>query len=130
MGVPDRRKSLEELEGERWGEPTFDSYLVTTCHRLRKKPVGEFTVEDLRIMIGQQIGLPFLVPIAVEVLAQDPLAQGDFYPGDLLKMVISVPDSFWADRRELRDVLVSVLLAAQPFPEDVDETGQEFLANG
>ena len=57
-------KTLDELEGVAWGEPTFDSYLVTTCHRLRTKPVDEFSVEDLRIMIGQQIGLPHLVPLA------------------------------------------------------------------
>jgi hypothetical protein len=41
-------KTLDELEGVVWGEPTFDSYLVTTCHRLRTKPVDEFSVEDLR----------------------------------------------------------------------------------
>jgi hypothetical protein len=97
-------KTLEQLEGEFWPEPDFDSYLVTTCNRLRKKPVDEFTVEDLRIMIGQQIGLPYLVPRALDVLERDPLADGDFYDGDLLMSVIragsfvaSSPD--WLQRR-------------------------------
>lgn len=81
-------KTLDQLEGVVWGEPTYDSYLVTTCHRLRTKPIDEYSVEDLRIMIGQQIGLPYLLPLAVAALERDPLAEGDYYPGDLLAMVI------------------------------------------
>jgi hypothetical protein len=79
--------TLDQLEGVVWGEPTFDSYLVTTCHRLRSKPINEFSVEDLRIMIGQRIGLPHLIPLAVAALERDPLAEGDFHPGDLLASV-------------------------------------------
>jgi hypothetical protein len=69
-------KTLDELEGVVWGEPTFGSYLVTTIHRLRTKPVDEFTVEDLRLMIAQRIGLRHLVPLAVGVLEREPLAGG------------------------------------------------------
>ena len=52
----DRTKSLQELERHDLGEPPYGSYLVTTVHRLRRKPLADFTVEDLRIMIGQGIG--------------------------------------------------------------------------
>ncbi len=45
-------KTLEELEGVVWDEPDSASHLVTTCHALRRKPLGDFSVEDLRIMIG------------------------------------------------------------------------------
>ncbi len=93
----DRRKSLQELDHDDWGEPTYHSHLVTTCHRLRQKPLAEFTVEDLRIMIGQRIGLPFLVPLAVERLEEEPLAAGDFYPGDLLQAVLRAGETFWVD---------------------------------
>lgn len=80
----ERDQSLQELEGEDWGEPTFPSYLVRTCHALRRKPLREFMVEDLRIMIGQNIGLDYLIPLALEHLQQNPLVAGDFFPGDLL----------------------------------------------
>jgi hypothetical protein len=56
-----RLQNLDTLEGDEWGPPTYDSYLVATCHRLRKKPIGAFTVEDLRILIGQDVGTLFLV---------------------------------------------------------------------
>ena len=62
-GSFDRQKSLQELEQDNWGEPPYNSYLVTTIHRLRRKPLAEFATEDLRIMIGQRIGLPFLIPL-------------------------------------------------------------------
>ena len=91
----DRAKSLEEIEQHDWGEPSLDSYLVTTCHRLHRKPLREFTVEDLRIMIGQSFSLPILIPLAVERLEAEPLAEGCFFSGDLLSAVLNADDSFW-----------------------------------
>lgn len=55
--ISNEDKTLEELDGEKWGEPSYDSYLVTNCHRLRRIPLKDFSVEDLRLMIGQGIGL-------------------------------------------------------------------------
>src|SRR5260370_41189859 len=76
----ERSKSLQELEGQDWGEGNyFPSHLVRTTHALRRKPLRDFTIEDLRIMIGQHIGLNYLVPLAVEQLQHDPLATCDFY---------------------------------------------------
>ena len=118
----DRTKSLQQLEQHDLGEATFDSYLVTTCHRLRRKPLDEFTVEDLRIMIGQKIGLPYLLPIALERLKDDPLAAGDYYPGDLLAMVVSADDSFWSTRpdlfRQIREIVRRVQEALPSMEED------------
>jgi hypothetical protein len=96
----DRGRSLQELEQDHWGEPNYDSYLVATVHRLRRKALAEFTVEDFRIMIGQGIGLPFLIPLAVERLEEEPLAAGDLYPGDLLAAVLRTDRSFWLSRPE------------------------------
>ena len=79
----DHNKSLQDLEGKDWGEPTYDSHLVTECHRLRRVPLREFTAESLRVLIGQQIGLPYLVPMALEMLQADPFTEGDYYGGDL-----------------------------------------------
>ncbi|MEP3280283.1 MAG: contact-dependent growth inhibition system immunity protein [Stappiaceae bacterium] len=81
-------KTLEQLENEYWDPPEFESHLTMTCHRLRQKPIDTFTVEDLRIMIGQNIGVTYLLPRALGVLRADPVARGDFYEGDLLNSVI------------------------------------------
>ena len=94
--------TLEELEGEGWPESDFPTHLVQECQRLRKLQLRLFTVENLRIMLGQNLGSRYLVPVALEHLEAEPLVEGDFYPGDLLCNVLSLPGSFWAENPELR----------------------------
>lgn len=89
-------KTLAALEGRPLDWPDDGSYLVGTCQRLWDVPIEELEVEDLRILIGQGLGLRHLMPRALEVLQADPLAQGDFYPGDLLSAVLRSAPSFWA----------------------------------
>jgi hypothetical protein len=76
--------TLDDLEGVVWGKPNFPSGLVTRCHELRCKPVAEFTLADLRLLIGQSARLPILMPRAVAAVEADPLAEAFGYPGDLL----------------------------------------------
>ncbi|MBM7788768.1 contact-dependent growth inhibition system immunity protein [Tenggerimyces flavus] len=38
-----------------------------------------------------------LLPLALDVLAADPRAEGDLYPGDLMAAVRRVPDTYWAE---------------------------------
>lgn len=106
-------RTIEELEGDRWGEPNYESHLVSECHRLRKVPLRLFTIENLRIMLGQNIGSQYLVPIALEHLEVEPFVEGDFYPGDLLCNVLSLPHSFWLDYPDLRDRAAAVAARAR-----------------
>lgn len=101
-------ESIEQIENEYWGEPTYDSHLVTTCHKLRKKPLKDFTVEDLRIMIGQNISLELLIPLAIERLKQNIMAEGDFYPGDLLQNVLRANGSYWLQNPGLHKSLTKL----------------------
>ena len=117
-----RKQSLDELECVKWGPPTYDSYLVTTCHRLRTKPIGEFSIEDLRIMIGQKIGLFFLVPLALEAVERDPMAEGDYYPGDLLSNLLAVPDDFWHIHKDWKSRLDEVV---RRLPDNVEIIADE-----
>jgi CDI immunity proteins len=117
----DRTKTLDELEAVRWGEAPVDSYLLSTIHRLRKKPIGEFSVEDLRLMIGQGLGLRFLVPLALEAVERNPLAEGDYYPGDLLANLLRVDPGFWTTEWEWRDRLGSVIDGLTDVPKELIE---------
>jgi hypothetical protein len=90
------RRTLDELDPPAWAAATpDDTNLVRRCHELRQTPLDEFKVEDYRIMIGQQISLSFLVPRAIAILQSNPLAEGDFYPGDLLKAVLGIDKPYW-----------------------------------
>tara|TARA_R110001606_G_scaffold387773_1_gene552707 strand:- start:63 stop:491 length:429 start_codon:yes stop_codon:yes gene_type:complete len=90
-----KQKTLEALENSIWEKPEFDSHLVITCHELRKKQLKYFTIEDLRIMIGQNISLQFLIPLAIEELNKNILAGGHFYEGDLLNSVLTSELNYW-----------------------------------
>jgi hypothetical protein len=88
-------KTLEELEHEQWVESADDTTLISRCLTLRRKPIGEFSIEDLRVMIGQNIGLRYLIPLALERLEKRPFVGGDFYRGDLLGVVLAADRVFW-----------------------------------
>ena len=97
MSEPDKSRSLEQIEDDYWGDPPADATkLISTAHTLHKQPIGTLDVEGLRLLISQQIGLDTLVPLALDHVEGDPLAEGDFYPGDLLDALMRrVPDSYW-----------------------------------
>jgi CDI immunity proteins len=111
-------KTLDELEGEVWGEPEWHSGLVIRCHQLRTKPVDEFSIGDLQIMIGQKIGLPHLMPRAIEALKRDPLAEGDYYPGDLLNSVIGATEFLKQHLAWYDEVAVAAQRALAELDED------------
>jgi len=58
-----RNKTIENLEKDKWPAVDLDSYLVKRTQELRKIPINAFTADDLRIMIGQQIGLNYLIQL-------------------------------------------------------------------
>ena len=114
--------TLEQLESDVWPAPEYSSSLVRKCHQLRKKPLAEFEVEDLRIMLGQQIGEKHLVPLALERLSENILAEGDFYEGDLLNSVLRLPASFWKANFPMLLELKGLLHANRDVLETFDTT--------
>ena len=108
MEHSDHSKTLEELEGDVWPYDEFGSHVVEKSQRLRKVPIRDLSVEDLRLLIGQKIGLHFLVPLAIEHLNSNPLVSGNYFRGDLLKMVLAVPEEFWIMHPSLNNLLVEI----------------------
>ncbi|MGW4941856.1 contact-dependent growth inhibition system immunity protein [Actinoplanes sp. NPDC004185] len=117
--------SLEQIEGSAWGDAPADaSTLISTVHRLRRRPVGSLDAEDLRILIGQRVGLPVLVSRALGLLQNDPLVEGAYYPGDLLAAVLRVPAEHWAARPQELARLRAILQAV-----DLDDIDDELHAD-
>ncbi|WP_203700691.1 contact-dependent growth inhibition system immunity protein [Asanoa iriomotensis] len=118
-GVP-HPTTVEEFERVRQADPGPDaSYLVRRCTELGRKPVDQFTTEDLRVMLGQRIGVPILLPIAVAVLLDDPLAEGDYFPGDLLHNVLRLDAEDWRGAERHRDRLADVV-RTMPLSDDAN----------
>jgi hypothetical protein len=120
-----RKHSLQELDGQDWGEPNYASHLVTEYHRLRRVALETMTVGDLRLLIVQKDYLEYLLTLAFEHFLNEPWVAGDYYEGDLLHAVLSVPESFWYVHPELKrtcdQVVQSALLQAPSAePEDAE----------
>ena len=99
-------KTIEELEKCNYGDPKdAPTEMVKRCLELCKTPIERFTIEDLRLMIGQQFALEYLIPIGLEALKHDLFAEGNYYPGDLLKAIVSINPKFWQGNRRLWDEL-------------------------
>jgi hypothetical protein len=119
-----KSKTLECLEGSIWGDPEYESQLVLTCHSLRKKQLKDFDIEDLRIMIGQNIGLRFLMPLAIDRLKENILAEGDYYEGDLLSAVLQSNQSYWKVECENWSIVLNIFNANIAALKSADTTEQ------
>ena len=49
-------KTIETFEKDFWDKPTYSASFVLKIHELRKKSIEDFTIEDLRFMIGENVG--------------------------------------------------------------------------
>lgn len=106
--VDRKSKTLTQLENHDWGPPAYDSQLVQTIHQLRYKPIEHSTDGDLRICIGQNLGLRFLVPLALARVESEPLLDASIYPGDLLVTLLRADREFWSRQTDLAKRLLSV----------------------
>lgn len=94
------------MEKQDFGNPNdAPTNMVKRCLELCKVPLDKFTVEDLRLMIGQEFSLQYLIPLAIEQLQTNIFAEGDYYPGDLLNNVLSVDVKFWTANRGLWTII-------------------------
>jgi hypothetical protein len=110
---PNTSRTLEQLEGFPWSAPGDGSTpMVERCHALRKIPIGRLSSADLRLLLGQDIGARFLMPLALEVLETDPLTEAEYYPGDLLKAAMNIPAGYWTSHTVERQRLLSFAQSA------------------
>lgn len=124
-----KQKSLEVLENNKWpDEKEYLTGLIKRCHDYRKIPVGKLTAGELRTLIGQNIGLPYLVPIAIDFLKTDVLIEGDLYPGDLLDSVLSIEKTFWTQQLDLKRVLVDLITINSDKIKNEDIDPDHFMA--
>lgn len=101
--------SIEALENDYWKPVDFPTTLIEKCYSYRKIPLSQLTVEQLRLLIGQQIGLHYTIPKAILILEKNILAEGDLYPGDLLNSMLDLPEEIWKRNEGLMAKFKAVL---------------------
>ena len=116
-------KSIEQLESDYWKDIKFPSELVKKCFDFRKIPIKNLSIGQVRLLLGQKIGVEYLLPKAVNFLRVDILAEGDYYPGDLLTFILGLNESDWNGNRELQQELESLLAANKSKLEFCNDKG-------
>ncbi|MFF7994826.1 contact-dependent growth inhibition system immunity protein [Kitasatospora xanthocidica] len=129
MRLVNRDRSLEDLERDRWPTPSGgETRLMATVRELRCKPIGSLTVEEMRLLIRQNVGLAYVLPLAVEALQVDPLAEGDIYEGDLLAAVLTRNAEVWSECPDLRRDIRLVVSRLADVPPTLKREVEAFLA--
>jgi hypothetical protein len=101
-----KQKSIENLEKDHWGVvPSGATPLITKVYHLRTIQIEKLELKDIRLLIGQGIGLEYLVPVAFENLKQDLYLDSELFEGDLLRQVLRIKEDFWRDNKDLRTQL-------------------------
>ncbi|WP_229896382.1 contact-dependent growth inhibition system immunity protein [Streptomyces cinerochromogenes] len=109
-------RTLDQLDPPAWGSPAADAtHLVRKVHALRRVPLGQLGPADLRTLVSQQVALPYVLPLAVRLLLEEPLLDAYFYEGDLLLAAVNAPASAWARLPDLGARLCT-LVSALPEP--------------
>lgn len=104
----EKDKTIEDLENDVWKEINFPTSLVERCYYLRKKKIKDLSNDELRLLIGQNIGLKFIVPVAFQILEEEILVEATYYPGDLLLSVISCDINYWKNNKASLNTLLSI----------------------
>ena len=125
LPLPDLSKTLEELDGQDWGEPEWQSHLVLECHRLHRTPLRDYTPADFRRMVGQSLSLEFLVPLAFPLVTDDPFIETEYYPGDLLCALLTSDRKFWEAHPDLRAALLRIAESGRSLLDTLDESDRD-----
>jgi hypothetical protein len=75
-----------DLAGDIWDE------VRAVC----AKPISRLTPEDLYHLLIHQVAPSAVVPRALDFLEDAPLISSGRFPGDLLKTLLDLPESYWA----------------------------------
>ena len=94
-----QQQTLENLEKTSGKEPDFGDNRSQKIYALRQTPLNQFRTEDIRLLVAEEISLPYLIPLALETLTKNPFAEGEYYPGDLFQSVLNVDLNFWLTNR-------------------------------
>ena len=82
-------------------------------------PLAEFSAVDLARACRQRMFHEHVVPYALAVLRQDPLA-GDSYDGELLSALLRLPQDYWDTHHTEKGVLRAVMMRAYVQTEDAE----------
>ncbi|MBR6063558.1 MAG: hypothetical protein IKP54_05350 [Bacteroidales bacterium] len=121
-----KNHSICQLEGWDWKGETItvedDGMTAYRCYKLTQKPLKDLSPEDIRFLIGQQCGLPYLVPMALEILEKDFFIETEYYKGDLVADLLQIKDDnkydYWPSHTEEKEKFCEMYMKNQQNMEE------------
>lgn len=113
--------SLNELGENDTKDSNFQSSLADRCAIACNKKLKDISSEELRMLIGQLIGLKYIVPLALSLLEEDPLCNAGLYRGDLLAIVLKIPSDFWKNNPPLNNRLSEIRISIEEIYKTLSE---------
>ncbi len=100
-----KNHSICQLEGWDWKGETItvedDGMIAFRFYKLTQKPLTDLSPADIDFMIIQKRGLPYLVPMALDILEEDFFIEADDYNGDLVLNLLRLSDynndEYWSN---------------------------------
>lgn len=113
-------QSYALTHGDKWPlEEWYDS--------VRQLPITQLSVGDLAKACRQNVWIEQVVPVAVEVLKNDPQA-GELYDGELVVALKSIPAAHWPEHRAVANTLQQIIEQhLSEFDEDVQNDARDLL---
>jgi hypothetical protein len=105
----DTGKSLNTLLGWKKDPGPYATSLVERVSKLCDLPLKDLKWPDIRVLIGQNIGLKYLMPWAIDAVTKRPLYRAELFDGDLLVACLKVDGKHWVNNMEQWHSLKSIL---------------------
>jgi hypothetical protein len=126
-------KSISELEGWKWNDviPSEMTHSRTELrfYELHDKPISELELSDIRFLIGQNYGLIYLVPIAINFLKENIFLEADYYPGDLLSSLLQINNepNYWLTHLDEKESLITLYNSQRKNIKNIDGISDETI---
>lgn len=91
--------NLNKLAGKWKGDipkKNISSSVQLRCYDLYFKELDDFSIDDIRFMLIQELGIDFLIDRALSQLEKDILIEASYYEGDLLSSVLKLEADYWS----------------------------------
>ena len=122
------QRSISKLEGWVWkGKiPSRDQNSGTECRffELHDKPIQDLELSDIRFLIGQNSGLTYLVPLAIEHLKSNIFIETEYYPGDMLTALLTINNNpnYWLEHPDEKEKLINLYVNQKEILLELDIT--------
>ncbi len=100
--------SLDDIEGKMDNVSELHSGMIENCHLARTKKLKDLDTKDLRVLINQRMGLTYTIPLALNILEENPLVMADLYRGDLLYSILNIDEASLTDNSDWVEQLVQI----------------------